>query len=150
MYSTSLVTHADHEAWLINSGASFHMTPHRVWFCEYKSYDGCDAFQGDDRKTRITGLRNFKLRLIKRRIRMLPCIFHIQRLAKNLIFLSKMDEASVKIVFGKDTYNMVREALVLMMRGYIRTLRTSCWEILLLIGAIVLLFLKVKKKICSL
>ncbi len=28
-------THVDHEALLIVSGASFHFTPHREWFCEY-------------------------------------------------------------------------------------------------------------------
>ena len=31
-------THADHEAWLVNSGASFHMTPHKEWFYEYERY----------------------------------------------------------------------------------------------------------------
>jgi hypothetical protein len=29
VYLASSSTHADHEAWLIDSGASFHMTPHR-------------------------------------------------------------------------------------------------------------------------
>jgi len=28
-------THVDHDAWLIDSGASFHFTPHREWFYEY-------------------------------------------------------------------------------------------------------------------
>ena len=29
-------THVDHESWLIDSGASFHFTPHREWFCKYE------------------------------------------------------------------------------------------------------------------
>jgi hypothetical protein len=33
VYLASSSTHADHEAWLVDSGASFHMTPHREWFC---------------------------------------------------------------------------------------------------------------------
>ena len=37
-------THVDHEAWLIDSGASFHFTPHREWFCEYDKYDGGNFF----------------------------------------------------------------------------------------------------------
>ena len=33
VYLASSSTHVDHEAWLIDSGASFHFTPHREWFC---------------------------------------------------------------------------------------------------------------------
>jgi hypothetical protein len=51
VYLTSLTTHADHEAWLVESGASFHMTPHREWFCEYERYDGGNVFLGDDSTT---------------------------------------------------------------------------------------------------
>jgi hypothetical protein len=31
-------THVDNEAWMVDSGASFHMTPHREWFYEYERY----------------------------------------------------------------------------------------------------------------
>ena len=55
VYLASSSTHADHEAWLVDSGASFHMTPHREWFCEYKKYDGGNVFLGDDLTTRIIG-----------------------------------------------------------------------------------------------
>ena len=44
-------THADHEA--IDSGASFHMTPHREWFCEYEKYDVGNVFLGNDFSNRI-------------------------------------------------------------------------------------------------
>jgi len=33
--ASSSSTHVDHEAWLIESSASFHFTPHREWFYEY-------------------------------------------------------------------------------------------------------------------
>eukprot|EP00253_Pinus_taeda_P026116 PITA_26116 len=36
VYLASSSTHVDHEAWLIDSGASFHFTPHREWFCKCK------------------------------------------------------------------------------------------------------------------
>jgi hypothetical protein len=45
-------THANHDVWLINSGDSFHMTPHREWFCEYERYNGGDIFLGDDSTTK--------------------------------------------------------------------------------------------------
>ena len=40
VHLASSSTHVDHEAWLVDFGASFHMTPHREWFCEYEMYDG--------------------------------------------------------------------------------------------------------------
>jgi hypothetical protein len=55
MYLASSSTHVDHEAWLVDSGASFHMTPHREWFCEYERYDGGDVFLGDESTTKIIG-----------------------------------------------------------------------------------------------
>ena len=61
--ASSSSTHADHEAWLIDSVASFHFTPHRGWFREYEKYDGGDAFLGDDRKARIIIRRKLKLKL---------------------------------------------------------------------------------------
>jgi protocatechuate 3,4-dioxygenase beta subunit len=35
VYLASIGTHAYRYVWLINIGASFHMTPHREWFSEY-------------------------------------------------------------------------------------------------------------------
>ena len=107
---------------MIDSGASFHFTPHREWFCEYEKYDGGDVFLGDDRKAKIVGRRKFKLKLQGGRIRTLSGVLHIPALAINLISISKMDDAGVKTVFKKYTYKMVWGALVLMWGFWIRTL----------------------------
>eukprot|EP00253_Pinus_taeda_P028658 PITA_28658 len=92
-------THVDHEAWLIDLGASFHFTPHREWFCEYEKYDGGDVFLGDDRKARIVGRRKVKLKLQGGRVRTLPSVLHIPALARNLISVSKLYDAGVKTMF---------------------------------------------------
>jgi hypothetical protein len=69
VYLSSSSTHADHEAWLVDSGASFHMNPHREWFCEYERYDGGNVFSCDELTTKIIGRGKLKLRLIDGRIR---------------------------------------------------------------------------------
>ena len=74
---------------MIESGASFHFSPHREWFYEYEKYGGGDVFLGDDRKARIVGRGKFKLKLQGGRIRTLPGVLHILALAKNLISVSK-------------------------------------------------------------
>eukprot|EP00253_Pinus_taeda_P003408 PITA_03408 len=122
VYLASSSTHVDHEPWLIELDASFHFTPHREWFCEYEKYDGGDVFLGDDRKARIIGRGKVKLKLQGGRVRTLPGVLQIPALARNLISLSKLDDAGVKIVFEKDTCKMVQGALILMQGVRIRTL----------------------------
>jgi len=114
VYLASLRTHAYHEAWLVDSSASFHTTPHREWLCEYERYDGGNVFLGDELKTRIIGQGRVKLRLIDGRIGTLPGVLHIPGLAKKLIFVIKMDDAAVKKVFEKETCRMVRGEMVLL------------------------------------
>jgi hypothetical protein len=55
VYLDSSSTHAYHEAWLVDSGASFHTTPRREWFCKYESYDEDGVFLGDDSTNKIIG-----------------------------------------------------------------------------------------------
>jgi hypothetical protein len=62
------------------------------------------------------------LRLIDGRIRTLPGVLHIPGLARNLIFVRKMDDAGVKIIFEKETCRMVRGAMVLLKGVRIGTL----------------------------
>jgi hypothetical protein len=104
VYLASSSTHAYHEAWLVESGESFHMNPHREWFCEYERYDEGNVFLGDDSTTRIIGRGKVKLRFIDGRIRTLPGVHHIPRLVRNLIYVRKMDDTGVKTIFEKETY----------------------------------------------
>ena len=55
MYVASSSTHVDHEAWMINPGASFHMAPHKECFWEYERYEGGDVFLRYDSTYRIIG-----------------------------------------------------------------------------------------------
>eukprot|EP00253_Pinus_taeda_P034589 PITA_34589 len=122
VYLASSSTDVDHEAWLIDLGASFHFPPHRECFYEYEKYDGGDVFLGDDRKDRIIIHGKVKLKLQGGRVRTLPSVLHIPALAINLISVSRLDDASVKAVFKKDTCKMVQGALVLMWGVRIGTL----------------------------
>jgi hypothetical protein len=124
VYLASSSTYVDHEACLIDSSSSFHMTPHREWFCEYEKYDGGNVFLGNDSTTRIIGRGRVKLRLIDGRIRTLPGVLHIPGMAKNLISVSKMEDAGVKTIFEKGTCRMVRGALVLMKGVWFGTMYT--------------------------
>jgi hypothetical protein len=132
VYLASTSTHADRDVWLIDSGASYHMTPHREWFSEYEKYDGGDVFLGDDSTTKILGRGRVKLLLKDGRIRTLPGVLHIPKLARSLIYVSKLDDAGVDTVFGKNTCKMVRGEMVLM-RG------VRCGTLYKLLGRLILM-----------
>jgi hypothetical protein len=56
-------TQSDQDVWLIESGAYYHMIPHREWFYEYEQYVGGYVFLGDDSKTKIVGRERVQLML---------------------------------------------------------------------------------------
>jgi hypothetical protein len=114
VYLASTSTHANHDVWLIDSGASYHMNPYREWFSEYEKYDGGDVFLEDDSTTKILAHGRVKLLLKYGRIRNLPGVLHIPKLARSLISVNKIDDARVDTVSGKNTCKMVQGAMVLM------------------------------------
>jgi hypothetical protein len=89
------------------------MNTHREWFSKYEKYDGGDVFLGDDSTKKILGHGRVKLLLKYGRIRTLPRVLHIPKLVKSLISVSKLDDAGVDTIFEKNTFNMVRGAMVL-------------------------------------
>jgi hypothetical protein len=83
------------------------MTPQREWFSEYEKYDGGYVFLADDSTKKVLGRGRVKLFLKDGRIRTLPRVLHIPKLARSLIYISKMDDIGVDTVFGKNTCKMV-------------------------------------------
>jgi hypothetical protein len=63
VYLASTSTQSDQDVWLIDLGASYHMTPHKEWLCEYEQYGGSDLFLGEDSTTKIFGWGRVQLTL---------------------------------------------------------------------------------------
>ena len=95
VYLASTSTQMEQESWLIDSGASFHMTPHRHWFYEYEELKSGDVLLGDDSLKRIIGQGKVQLMLNDGRRGTLVGVFHIPSLGKNIIFISTMVCAGV-------------------------------------------------------
>eukprot|EP01018_Ginkgo_biloba_P017254 Gb_27787 [translate_table: standard] len=122
VYLASSSTHSCHDTWLIDSSASFHMTLHREWFCEYESYDGGDVFLGDDSSYKIIGRGRVKVRFRDGGVKTLPGVLHIPGLARNLLSVSKMSDAGIQVIFNKESCKMVQGVMVLAKGVCTRTL----------------------------
>lgn len=62
---------------------------------------------GDDLIAKIIGHGKVKLLLNGGRVRTLHGVMHIPYLARNIICVSKMGDASVHTVLGKETYKII-------------------------------------------
>ena len=107
VYLSSAGNPSERDTWLIDSGASCHMTPHREWFYEYQKYNGGYLYLGDDSPASIIGCGRVKLKLKDGRIRNFRGVLHIPNLARNLISIGKMDVSGVKTVCGDGGCKMV-------------------------------------------
>ena len=105
MYLASSSTHVDHEAWLIDLVHPFTSIPIESGSASMRNMMVVMSSWG-----MIERLRTF------------PGVLDILVLSRNLISVSKLDDAGVKIMFEKDTCKMVRGSLVLMQGVRIGTL----------------------------
>ncbi|XP_061352889.1 uncharacterized protein LOC133297716 [Gastrolobium bilobum] len=86
-------SHSDCNDWIIDTGASFHMTPHREWFCTYESYSGGTVRMGDDTTHAIVGRGKVKLKMSDGTVKNLPGVMYIPGLTRNLISVGTMADA---------------------------------------------------------
>ena len=80
-----MVTHVGENAWLIDSGASFHMTPNRNWFSKYENFNGYKVYLGDNSVLDIVGRGSIRVKFSDGRIRRFDGVLHIPRLARNFL-----------------------------------------------------------------
>jgi hypothetical protein len=90
------------------------MTPHRHWFYEYVELKSGDVLLRNDSLRRIIGQGKVQLMLNDEIRGILPSVLHILGLARNIIYVSTMEDVGARTVFEKDTCKMVRCAVLLM------------------------------------
>lgn len=96
------------EHWLIDSGCSFHMTPHKEWFSTYEKYDGGEIYLDDNSSYPIIRRGKIQLCFSDGRIKTLPGVLHVPRVARNLISVSKLNELGINVTFDKHGCKLVR------------------------------------------
>lgn len=69
--------HASKDVWLIDLGASFHMTLRKGWFSKYEKYDGGKVYLGDESHLKIVGHGRVKIRFPDGRVMGIAGVLHI-------------------------------------------------------------------------
>jgi hypothetical protein len=97
----------DHTAydWIIDSGATQHMTFEREWFTTYESIVPQKEYMGDDTILEAIGKGNIKATMqVGGRVSFITItqVLHVPKMNNSLIFVSKLISEGLKVEFDKD------------------------------------------------
>nr|CAD1842820.1 unnamed protein product [Ananas comosus var. bracteatus] len=85
-----------HQNWILDSGVTHHMCPHRSWFITYEECDGGTISMGNNSTRRTVGVGSVRLRMYDGMVRVLENVRHVPDLKKGLISLSELDNKGYK------------------------------------------------------
>jgi hypothetical protein len=85
------------DAWLIDLGFSYHMTPHKVKFTSYSTYDGGEVFGGYNNTKKIVGRGNVKFRFNDGMVKTIDHVVHILGLVRNSLSISKLNNSRMHV-----------------------------------------------------
>ncbi|KAE8674058.1 hypothetical protein F3Y22_tig00111769pilonHSYRG00329 [Hibiscus syriacus] len=114
MFSISTTQLTD--AWILDSGCSYHITPNREWFSTYRPVNSGSVYLGDDRCCNIVGIGDVRIKMHDGSVRMLSGVRHIPDLKKNLISLGTLHKNGFipKADEDRETIRIVKGALTVM------------------------------------
>ena len=90
------------EAWMLDSGSSFHATPKREWFSSYKFGEFGSAYVGDDTGYRVAGVGDIKIKMFDGVERILREVRHVLGLRRNLILLGFLQDDGMEFRCDRD------------------------------------------------
>ena len=83
------------DEWVLDSGCSYHICPHRDWFVTYHPIDGGNVLMRNNMLCKIIGIRSIKIRMYDSIVRTLSNIRHVPNLKKNLISLGTLTPTAI-------------------------------------------------------
>lgn len=99
-FIVALATQASNDVWMIDFGASFHMTSHRDYFTKYEKYDSGRVYLASDSSLEIVGRGRVRIQFPDGRVKGINDVMHIPGLAQNLFYVSKLNDVGVQVTFS--------------------------------------------------
>ena len=79
-------------AWVMDSGCSFHMSPNKNWFQNFSENVTGTVYMGNNNTCKVMGIGNINLKLHDGKVRLLTNVRYVPSLKRNLISLGTLDE----------------------------------------------------------
>ena len=101
------------ENWILDSGCSYHMCPHRDWFHSYVRESGV-VLMGNSDPCKIFGVGSIRIKMHDGVVRTLTNVRHVPDLKQNLISLGTLEEKGCRYSAVGGVLKVSRGALVLL------------------------------------
>jgi len=100
--------------WVLDSGCTFHMCPHRDWFSSYEPPNSGVVLIGNDAQCNVVGVRTIQIKTHDGVVRTLTNVRHVLNLKRNLISLGTLESNGCKYFVEGGVLKVSKGALVLM------------------------------------
>ena len=88
--------------WILDSGASLHVTPHKEWFTCYEETIGSVTL-GDSYSCDIVGIGDIAMVLSNDYRFILENVLHVPCWTRNLILIGRLDDLGLKVSFSQQS-----------------------------------------------
>ena len=93
-------------SWVLDSGASLHVTPHREWFTSYESGSHGTVSLGDSYECNIVGIGDICMILPNGTQFKIEKVCHVPRLTRNLLSVGMLDDIGYKVSFANQSWKI--------------------------------------------
>jgi hypothetical protein len=107
---------------VVDTAASFHITPHRDFFSSYTSDNFGWVRVGNEAKCEIVGMQDIQLETSVRCKLLLKNVKHVPKMCFNLISISKLDDKGYHNYLGSGQWKLCKDSLILAKGKKINTL----------------------------
>ena len=96
--------------WILDSGCTFHMTPNKAWFEDFKQEEGGLVFLGNNRPCQVKDTGSVRIRTHNGVEKVLTNVKFILELKRNLISLGALDELGYVIKMEVGIVKVMRDS----------------------------------------
>jgi hypothetical protein len=100
--------------WIMDSGCSYHMTPHKEFFSSFTEKDIGSVMLGDYRPCEILGIGTVTLKLSNGTVTDLSQVRYIPKLKRNLISLGTLEDRGYAVSLKDGKSKVIRGSLVVL------------------------------------
>nr|TKS15539.1 hypothetical protein D5086_0000032340 [Populus alba] len=108
-----LAVHSQIDEWILDSGASFHCTPHNEMLQNYVGGDHGVVYLADGTPLKIVGIGDVQIKTMNGSIWTLQNVRHVPELKKKLISVGQLDDSGHSILFAGGMWKVSKGAMVL-------------------------------------
>nr|TKR86343.1 hypothetical protein D5086_0000239010 [Populus alba] len=108
-----LAVHSQIDEWILDSGASFHCTPHNEMLQNYVGGDHGVVYLADGTPLNIVGIGDVQIKTMNGSIWTLQNVRHVPELKKKLISVGQLDDSGHSILFAGGMWKVSNGAMVL-------------------------------------